>query len=98
MCTTTTPPAAPRPLAALPSVGLISRACRIIHALNATRRSALSAAILHAQTNNIAHSIAADVEAVNLVIRQRLHSEVSLVNQIAEYIISAGGKRIRPTL
>jgi octaprenyl-diphosphate synthase len=58
----------------------------------------LSAAILHPQKNNIAHSIASDVEAVNRVIRQRLHSEVSLVNQIAEYIISAGGKRIRPTL
>jgi octaprenyl-diphosphate synthase len=58
----------------------------------------LSAAILHAQQNNIAHSIATDMEAVNTVIRQRLHSEVSLVNQIAEYIISAGGKRIRPVL
>jgi octaprenyl-diphosphate synthase len=58
----------------------------------------LSAAILHAQQNNIAHSIAADMEAVNAMIRVRLHSEVSLVNQIAEYIISAGGKRIRPTL
>ena len=58
----------------------------------------MSAAILHAQTKSIAHSIVADVEAVNLVIRQRLHSDVSLVNQIAEYIISAGGKRIRPML
>ena len=48
--------------------------------------------------NNIAHAIAADMEAVNTVIRQRLHSEVSLVSQIAEYIISAGGKRIRPVL
>jgi octaprenyl-diphosphate synthase len=38
------------------------------------------------------------MDAVNRVIRQRLHSEVSLVNQIAEYIISAGGKRIRPVL
>lgn len=38
------------------------------------------------------------MEAVNGVIRQRLQSEVSLVNQIAEYIISAGGKRIRPVL
>jgi octaprenyl-diphosphate synthase len=38
------------------------------------------------------------MEAVNLVIRQQLHSEVALVNQIAEYIISAGGKRIRPAL
>jgi len=38
------------------------------------------------------------MDAVNLVIRQQLHSEVALVNQIAEYIISAGGKRIRPAL
>jgi len=38
------------------------------------------------------------MDAVNTVIRARLHSEVALVNQIAEYIISAGGKRIRPVL
>ena len=38
------------------------------------------------------------MDAVNLVIRRQLHSEVALVNQIAEYIISAGGKRIRPAL
>jgi len=38
------------------------------------------------------------MDAVNTVIRERLHSEVALVNQIAEYIISAGGKRIRPVL
>lgn len=36
--------------------------------------------------------------AVNKVIRLQLHSEVPLVNQISEYIISAGGKRIRPVL
>ncbi|MFN3790490.1 octaprenyl diphosphate synthase [Massilia sp.] len=57
----------------------------------------MSAATQHAQ-NTIAQSIATDMEAVNAVIRQRLQSEVSLVNQIAEYIISAGGKRIRPVL
>ena len=32
------------------------------------------------------------------VIRMRLQSEVVLVNQIAEYIIGAGGKRLRPAL
>ena len=58
----------------------------------------MSAATPIAQQNNITHAIAPDMEAVNRVIRQRLHSEVSLVNQIAEYIISAGGKRIRPVL
>jgi len=58
----------------------------------------LSAATQTAQQNPITRTIAADMEAVNTVIRQRLQSEVALVNQIAEYIISAGGKRIRPVL
>ncbi|MES2075824.1 MAG: octaprenyl diphosphate synthase [Pseudomonadota bacterium] len=58
----------------------------------------MSAATQNATQNNIAHTIAADMDAVNQVIRRSLHSEVSLVNQIAEYIISAGGKRIRPVL
>ena len=35
---------------------------------------------------------------VNDVIRQRLSSRVALIDQIAQYIISAGGKRIRPRL
>ena len=35
---------------------------------------------------------------VNDVIRQRLSSRVALIDQIAHYIISAGGKRIRPRL
>jgi octaprenyl-diphosphate synthase len=38
------------------------------------------------------------MEAVDQVIRQQLHSDVPLVNQIGEYIIGAGGKRIRPAL
>lgn len=35
---------------------------------------------------------------VDSVIRRRLASEVVLINQIAEYIIGAGGKRMRPML
>lgn len=42
--------------------------------------------------------IAPDMKAVDAVIRARLHSEVVLVHQVAEYIISAGGKRMRPAL
>jgi len=38
------------------------------------------------------------MHAVDAVIRARLNSEVVLVNQVAEYIISAGGKRMRPAL
>ncbi len=36
--------------------------------------------------------------AVDAAIRAQLHSDVALVSQIADYIISAGGKRIRPAL
>ncbi|HTJ93387.1 MAG TPA: polyprenyl synthetase family protein [Pararobbsia sp.] len=38
------------------------------------------------------------MEQVNRVIRKRLASEVVLINQISEYIIGAGGKRLRPAL
>jgi octaprenyl-diphosphate synthase len=48
--------------------------------------------------NTIIQPISADMEAVNAVIRRQLYSDVPLVSQIAEYIISAGGKRIRPVL
>jgi octaprenyl-diphosphate synthase len=42
--------------------------------------------------------IAGDMDAVDGVIRKRLASEVVLINQIAQYIVGAGGKRIRPAL
>src|SRR5262245_63180811 len=35
---------------------------------------------------------------VDRVIRQRLSSDVALINQISSYIVGAGGKRIRPRL
>ena len=35
---------------------------------------------------------------VDNVIQRRLASDVAMINQIAHYIISAGGKRIRPML
>ncbi|MDQ3288601.1 MAG: polyprenyl synthetase family protein [Pseudomonadota bacterium] len=40
----------------------------------------------------------ADMDAVDRLIRQRLTSDVVLINQVAEYIIGAGGKRLRPML
>jgi octaprenyl-diphosphate synthase len=42
--------------------------------------------------------MAADMHQVDAVIVDRLRSDVALINQIAHYIISAGGKRIRPRL
>jgi octaprenyl-diphosphate synthase len=38
------------------------------------------------------------MEAVDAVIRASLHSDVALVNQVANYIIHSGGKRLRPAL
>jgi octaprenyl-diphosphate synthase len=40
--------------------------------------------------------VAADLSLVDRVIRDRLASDVALVNQVAEYIIAGGGKRLRP--
>jgi octaprenyl-diphosphate synthase len=42
--------------------------------------------------------IASDMDAVDHVIRNRLDSGVPLVGQVAQYIISAGGKRLRPAM
>jgi octaprenyl-diphosphate synthase len=44
------------------------------------------------------HLVEPDMKAVDAVIRTRLHSEVVLVRQVAEYIIQSGGKRLRPVL
>ena len=38
------------------------------------------------------------MQAVDTVIRTSLYSEVTLINTIAEHIISGGGKRLRPAL
>lgn len=58
----------------------------------------MSAAPQSATSNSFTDSITADMRAVNAIIRRQLYSEVPLVNQVSEYIISAGGKRIRPVL
>ncbi len=42
--------------------------------------------------------IGSDMQAVDAVIRARLHSDVVLVRQVAEYITQSGGKRLRPAL
>jgi octaprenyl-diphosphate synthase len=42
--------------------------------------------------------MAAEMAQVDVVIAERLRSDVALINQIAHYIVSAGGKRIRPRL
>ncbi|AJC20066.1 octaprenyl diphosphate synthase [Pandoraea pulmonicola] len=49
-------------------------------------------------SQNVLAAIADDMRAVDQLIRNRLASEVVLINQISEYIINSGGKRLRPAL
>jgi len=47
---------------------------------------------------DVGRHIADDMREVDAVIQHRLASQVALIDQIAHYIIGAGGKRIRPRL
>lgn len=55
------------------------------------------AAHSHSTASSLA-LIAADMREVDKVIAMRLDSSVPLVGEVARYIISAGGKRLRPAL
>jgi len=52
----------------------------------------------NAPASTAADPMAADMQQVDQVIHRRLASDVALINQIGHYIVSAGGKRIRPRL
>jgi len=39
-----------------------------------------------------------DMRAVDALIGSRLHSDVALVRQVAQYLVSSGGKRMRPAV
>ena len=48
--------------------------------------------------DDIYQLIDSDLGNVNQLIKKRLHSEVALINQLSNYIIYSGGKRLRPVL
>ncbi|MDH5424549.1 MAG: octaprenyl diphosphate synthase [Gammaproteobacteria bacterium] len=48
--------------------------------------------------NDIKVLTTADMTAVDELIKKRLYSEVVLVNQVSQYIVNSGGKRLRPLL
>ena len=56
------------------------------------------APVLSMTLHEIRALVQADLDSVDEVIRARLKSAVPLVDQIAEHIISGGGKRLRPML
>ena len=64
----------------------------------ASDASALSAPPLHSPTATALGLVAADMEQVDRVIATRLDTGVPLVSEVSRYIISAGGKRLRPAL
>jgi len=48
------------------------------------------------QLQRIREPVAEDLRGIDRVIVERLASDVVLVNQVSQYIIGAGGKRLRP--
>lgn len=48
--------------------------------------------------DSVRHLLVTDMEAVNALIHRSLHSDVALINQLSNYIINSGGKRLRPML
>ena len=57
-----------------------------------------SPSFVEAPASSVVAAMAAEMQQVDAVIQRRLASDVAMINQIATYIISAGGKRIRPKL
>ena len=48
--------------------------------------------------DSVRQLLADDLEAVNTLIHSSLHSDVALINQLSNYIVNSGGKRLRPML
>ncbi len=48
--------------------------------------------------NEVKDLAAADMQAVDHLIRESLQSDVALVSQVSEYIVTSGGKRLRPLI
>ena len=61
---------------------------------SANDRKVISAASLDSLTN----LTASDLELVNHLILERMHSPIALIPQLAGHIVAAGGKRLRPML
>jgi octaprenyl-diphosphate synthase len=51
-----------------------------------------------AALDRLSDLLANDMQAVNRIIVDRMHSPVALIPQLAGYIVAAGGKRLRPLL
>jgi octaprenyl-diphosphate synthase len=72
----------------------IARGVFLLSSNNPRNELALCAVSIEALQSRIA----CEMQVVDRVIRQSLHSSVALVGQVAEHIIAGGGKRLRPAL
>jgi len=52
----------------------------------------------HASINRLVDLVASDMERVNTTILARTGSEVTMIPEVANHLISSGGKRLRPML
>lgn len=48
--------------------------------------------------NSVQELLSKEMAGVNTLIHSSLHSDVALINQLSNYIINSGGKRLRPML
>ena len=51
-----------------------------------------------ASIDGLVELVAADMERVNATILSRTGSEVTMIPEVANHLISSGGKRLRPML
>ena len=63
----------------------------IVHAMQPAKKAPVTLTI-----DEVKELAAADMRAVDHLIRDSLQSDVALVSQVSEYIVTSGGKRLRP--
>src|SRR5258706_5250354 len=85
------------PLPSLPVSSVRPAAHRHLPPVSAAA-SAVAEPVAGMQAALILAPIAADMRAVDAVVRERLDSDVGLIRTIADYIVRAGGKRLRPAV
>jgi octaprenyl-diphosphate synthase len=82
-------------LAILTSVGKIPTNT---NGLDMTLLSSQIVSTPESDMDNVRKLIIEDMELVNNLIQKKLYSEVELINQLGNYIVNSGGKRLRPIL
>jgi octaprenyl-diphosphate synthase len=82
-------------LAKIPSVGKMPRN---INGLDMTDSNTPLVANADSAMDQVRYLIEQDMKSVDQLIQKRLYSDVELINQLGNYIVNSGGKRLRPIL